>query len=226
VRRGGVRIEDLSMSLRLLSTSLMCLVLGGCSSTFELGTNDGGPHPGSTTPSGTGESGEKDEPDEGGDRAEGGDGGDGGFVDPAECEDECSNAAVLGCCVDGFAADSECQELCAKSPTATELQCLEDAPCTTLLAALATGGAICGIPASPDGSTAQCEAYCTSAFYELSDTTSCYLPSSPNPECMALCARSPSGTQIACFKNISCVNFVDALDGGDPCGSPRADGGP
>jgi hypothetical protein len=75
------------------------------------------------------------------------DAGSGGntFVDPTECAVDCEGAAINGCNLDGFTADSQCVALCGTSPTASQLSCLQAASCSTLLNALAGSGAVCGI---------------------------------------------------------------------------------
>jgi len=74
----------------------------------------------------------------------------GGFVDPADCESDCSNAAIFGCNADITIAEAECLTLCESSPTEDQLTCVSDAPCKTLLAALGGHGTLCGIAIQPD----------------------------------------------------------------------------
>jgi hypothetical protein len=80
---------------------------------------------------------------------------DAGFVDPEDCENDCSDPAIFGCNVDQDTADAECMTLCASSPNAKQLACLAASPCTKLVSALANGTSICGITGTtvvqPDG---------------------------------------------------------------------------
>jgi hypothetical protein len=75
----------------------------------------------------------------------GGGAGGGGSVDPTDCAVQCDGAAANGCGVPENIAVSECQTLCAKSPTQDQLTCVLANPCCAFVSALGGGPAICGL---------------------------------------------------------------------------------
>jgi hypothetical protein len=74
----------------------------------------------------------------------------GGSVAPACCAQSCEYAAVVGCNVDNDTADSECVNLCSSSPNWSQLNCVQNVPCSALVGALMGEGTVCGI-AAPGG---------------------------------------------------------------------------
>jgi hypothetical protein len=210
----------------------LALLLGGCSGKIELGTNDGGDgggdvpvnsgftSMGNPTPVGGSAPGSASAPSE--DSSDSGS----GFVDPAQCKSECTVAATVGCNLEA-AAGPECQELCANSPTASQLTCLQASPCKSLVAALAGHASICGIPTldASVGNYVDCRTDCENAV-NLAFSNSCYLnPTAADVACEALCAKEPSASMVNCFQTISCVTLVNALDGGPLCDANAADAG-
>jgi hypothetical protein len=199
-------IKECSMRLRIVWVPIAVLV-AGCDSTLALGSDDAsaGDAPGERGGSGEGHA--NPAPSTGDDS--------GGFVDPLDCAIECEGAAEDGC--NFVPASVECVKLCADSPNESQLDCLKNSPCATLVSALQGKGTLCGIaphdagpapipeaggsPVSPGDCAIECEG--------AAENGCNFGPASA--ECVKLCANSPNQAQLECLQNSPCSVLVSAL---------------
>ena len=201
---------------RFMILVVFCLL--GCDDTLQLGTSDGGPMSADGGGGGSG-SGSGSGPTTGeapsaaclGDMAGFGCVNVDGGVDPDTCTSECEAAAVGGCHVDSFTAQSDCNTLCQGCDTQTQVTCLQGTSCSALVSALNGHGTLCGF-ANAGG--ASVEPACCAQVCEHAAEVGCNVAqSTADSECVTLCASSPNWSQLNCVLSVPCSMLVGALGG-------------
>jgi hypothetical protein len=137
-----------------------------------------------------------------------------------DCATVCQGRAT-SCGEPASDATASCAEFCAMSPTSTQLTCIQATSCDDLANDFAQSHYVCGVPLleeAASGPTPSCSSVCSGRASACGDPDA--------GDCPALCAKSPTTSQLDCINSTSCSDLAaDFKADGTVCGIGSADGG-